>query len=221
MKKIAQLLEDDVDTLIQRLMGKTPPPSSSSPKELLDEETYQLPLKHTREGKEIDEENEPWVVGHFIPGVKINETHPHGHEGVDLKAPRGSPVFPIASGEVIEARQYPKGGKTVKVSHEDGQVISYYAHLDDVYVSPGEKVSQSTQLGAVGDTGNAKGRGAHLHYEVRVSGQKKDPQSITGKRVGSLAKKAEFIRRLTASLEEEFSDRKKGLFVCFNPHYLK
>ena len=205
MKKLAQILESDVDSLINKLLGDVSLPSSgavSSGKE----ESYQLPVKHTKGGKEIDEKNKPWIVGTFIPGQYVNVTHPQGHNGVDLKAPRGTPIYPIASGEVIEAREYGKGGKTLKVSHEDGKVVSYYAHMDEVLVSPGQKVTQGTVIGRMGDTGNAKGRGAHLHYEVKVNNNRVDPQSITGKRVGSLSKKAEFIATITKALDEMADD---------------
>lgn len=205
MKKLAQILESDVDSLINKLLGDVSLPSSgavSSGKE----ESYQLPVKHTKGGKEIDEKNKPWIVGTFIPGQYVNVTHPQGHNGVDLKAPRGTPIYPIASGEVIEAREYGKGGKTLKVSHEDGKVVSYYAHMDEVLVSPGQEVTQGTVIGRMGDTGNAKGRGAHLHYEVKVNNNRVDPQSITGKRVGSLSKKAEFIAKITKALDEMADD---------------
>jgi murein DD-endopeptidase MepM/ murein hydrolase activator NlpD len=86
----------------------------------------------------------------------------------------------------------PKGGKNIKIAHEAEQVVSYYAHLNSISVSNGQEVSQSTVIGTVGDSGNAKGRGAHLHYEVKINGNHVDPLSITGKTVGSLApKKAE------------------------------
>lgn len=210
MKKLAQILESDVDSLINKLMGEI---SISPPKDAIStdkEERYQLPVKHTKGGIEIDDKNKPWFVGTFLPGKYINETHPQGHNGVDLKAPRGTPIYPIASGEVVEAREYGKGGKTVKVSHEDGNVVSYYAHMDSIRVGPGETVTQSTALGEMGDTGNAKGRGAHLHYEVKVNNNRIDPQSIIGKRVGSLSKKAEFISNIVKALDKMI-DRKEGL----------
>jgi len=211
MKKLAQMLESDVDSLIGKLLGGVTLPSEETPTSGGEqEEKYQLPVKHTKGGAEIDEKNKPWIVGTFIPGQYVNKMHPQGHNGVDLKAPRGTPIYPIASGEVIEARDYGKGGKTVKVSHEDGKVVSYYAHMDAVNVAPGQKVDQATVLGEMGDTGNAKGRGPHLHYEVSVNRNKVDPQSIVGKRVGSLSKKAEFIANITKALDRML-DRKEEL----------
>jgi len=206
MNKFAQILESDIDSLIYQLLGKAVPSSSESVETDTEankiDESYQLPVKHTKGGKDIDEDNKPWVVGTYLPGQYINVTHIQGHEGIDLKSDRGSPIYPIASGIVTEARDYPKGGKTVKVSHEDGKVVSYYAHMDVVHVSPGQEVTQSSVIGNMGDTGNAKGRGAHLHYEVKIEGKKIDPQSITGKRVGSLSKRAEFIANIIKGLDD-------------------
>jgi murein DD-endopeptidase MepM/ murein hydrolase activator NlpD len=215
MKKLAQMLEYDIDSLINKLLGSVSIPSSDEPPATEQEEHYQLPVKHTKGGKEIDEENKPWVVGTFIPGQYVNKTHPAGHNGVDLKAPRGTPIYPIASGEVVEVREYGKGGKTLKTSHEDGKVVVYYAHLDSVNVSPGQAVTPSTVLGAMGDTGNAKGRGAHLHYEVSVNRKKVDPQGIVGKLVGSLSKKAAFIASINHALDK-MADEEVSIQSLYN-----
>jgi tRNA nucleotidyltransferase/poly(A) polymerase len=196
----------DIDALINRLLGNTSisGSSSSGPVEPPSAaQYYQLPVRHTKGGAPIDEDNKPWVVGHFFPGKFLNKTHPHGHNGVDLKAPRNSPVYSIGPGTVIDTPVYPRtGGNTIRISHEDGKVKSYYAHLDSVNVKAGDKVELSTIIGRLGDTGNAKGRGAHLHYEVSVDGAKVDPKGLTGKLVGSLSKKAEFINNLVQELNK-------------------
>lgn len=150
---------------------------------------YQLPVRVGQKGKNLDDGDEPWIVGKFYPGQYLNATHPGGHNGVDLKAPRGTPIYPIAPGKVILVADTPKGGKNIKISHEEGQVVSYYAHLDSINVSNGQEVKMTTVVGTVGDTGNAKGRGAHLHYEVKINGTHTDPLKINGKDVGSLAPK--------------------------------
>jgi murein DD-endopeptidase MepM/ murein hydrolase activator NlpD len=172
-KKAYSSLENDqeVDSLISQLIGTTPqittPNSSITDNSSIainnkyypiqNHEFYSLPVKVGKEGKSLDDGDKPWVVGTFIPGQYVNETHPQGHAGVDLKAPKGTPVYPIASGIVTEAKQYNKGGNTCKVSHENNNVVSYYAHMDTVNVTPGTKVVPTSVLGTVGDTGNAKG----------------------------------------------------------------
>lgn len=211
MKKIADILESDIDELIGKLVGSVPITEEGKDKpEAGKAESYQLPVRHTKGGAEIDDENKPWIIGTFIPGRRINPRHPHGHNGVDLAAPRGTPIYPIASGVVSKVRTLPKGGLTVNVDHEEGRVSSYYAHLDAIKVNVGDKVGPNTILGDMGDTGNARGTHPHLHYEVRVDGKHVDPQSITGKRLGSLSKKADFISGIFKKLDSLIDDRKSN-----------
>ncbi len=207
MKKFSQDITDqDVDQLISKLMGSSVSSSELTPEptQYVEGQYYQLPVRHTRGGIEIDDDNKPWVVGIFITDKYINKTHPQGHDGVDLKAPQGSPVYPIGPGVVIKTGTYPKGGLIVKVSHEDGKVVSYYAHLDSINVSVNQEVDFESVLGKIGDSGNARGRGHHLHYEIKVNNAKVDPNSITGKLVGSLSKKADLICKMIKSFDRYF-----------------
>jgi murein DD-endopeptidase MepM/ murein hydrolase activator NlpD len=145
----------------------------------------------------IDENKKPWIIGTFIPGKNINPMHPHGHDGVDLVAPRGTPIYPIAPGTVtrVSSSDTGKGGITAHIEHENGHVVSYYAHMDNLNVSPGQEVDYNTIIGTVGDSGNAKGTSTHLHFTIKVDNRLKDPQAVIGKTVGSLAKSAN-IRKL-------------------------
>lgn len=195
MDKLSQIMDTDIDELITDLIGNV-----SSDNQNLPTEIYQLPVRQTKDGLEINEENKPWIVGTFIPGQYINDRHPNGHNGVDLKAPDGSPIYPIASGEVVAVGESPKGGNYVKTSHEDGIVIVYYAHLKTINVNIGDKVTKNSIIGTMGDSGNAKGN-SHLHYEISINGKKVDPQQITGKTVGSLSKKALFVDNLIKKLD--------------------
>lgn len=206
MRKTSQQ-NTNIDALLQELMGasvSSAAPSGSTPSTapaaLL---TYQLPIRVGKAGRSLAEGDQPWIVGTFAPNQYLNPTHPQGHQGVDLKAPQGTPVYPIGPGIVIDTSSNPKGGQTVKVSHEDGHVISYYAHLSQISVTSGQPVTLNTVIGAVGDTGNAKGRGAHLHYEVAVDKKKIDPATVTNKTVGSLSqqKKAEIYRNILKILQ--------------------
>jgi murein DD-endopeptidase MepM/ murein hydrolase activator NlpD len=188
--------DTELNTLLQELLGTSAPgetaatPAASQPAPIVN---YQLPIRVGKSGRAIEDGDQPWVVGTFAPNQYLNDTHPQGHMGVDLKAPQGTPVYPIGPGVVIDISSNPKGGQAIKVSHEDGHVVSYYAHLSQISVTKGQNVTLETVIGAVGDTGNAKGRGAHLHYEVAVDNHKIDPATVTNKPVGSLSrqKKAE------------------------------
>ena len=178
-------LGDSVDSLLSNILESV---SNSNPTNLETKEKYVLPVKVGIKNESIEKGDKPWIVGNFAPGKYLNETHPQGHEGVDLKATAGTPIYPVGSGLVLDTMNSPKGGISCKIAHENGAVISYYAHMKEVRVKAQQNVLPTTIIGTVGDTGNAKGRGAHLHYEVKVDGGKVDPLSIVGKDIGSLSK---------------------------------
>lgn len=95
------------------------------------------------------------------------------HAGIDLLAPRGTPVMAAGPGTVTWAGRRPGGwGRLVVVRHPDG-VRTLYAHLASIDVRVGDQVSGGAILGRVGSSGNATG--PHLHFEVRVHGAAIDP----------------------------------------------
>lgn len=93
------------------------------------------------------------------------------HPGLDLAAPKGTPVVAAAGGWVLWAGRYPKEksatwwnhGNLVVLRHADA--VTLYAHLDEVEVDRGTRVARGETLGSVGTTGVTTG--PHLHYEVR------------------------------------------------------
>src|SRR3712207_5999117 len=99
-------------------------------------------------------------------------THWHTTErgGSDLFAPFGAPVVAMRGGVVTYAGNDPIGGLNVLIRDDEG-LTYYYAHLDDRFtsmpdVATGQQVSTGQRLGGVGDSGNARGKGAHLHIGV-------------------------------------------------------
>jgi len=95
------------------------------------------------------------------------------HAGIDLLAPRGTPVLAAGPGTVTwAARRVGGWGRLVVVRHPDG-VRTLYAHLASIDVRVGDEVSGGAILGRVGSSGNATG--PHLHFEVRVRGAAIDP----------------------------------------------
>lgn len=88
------------------------------------------------------------------------------HEGVDIFAPRGTPVLAATEGVVTRVGTNNLGGQVVWVLGPAGQ-RHYYAHLDSYAdISAGDRVQAGTLLGTVGNTGNARGTPPHLHYGV-------------------------------------------------------
>ena len=95
------------------------------------------------------------------------------HHGVDLGAPRGTPIQVGRAGVVVRAERAGAYGNLVEVDHGDG-VTTRYAHCDRLDVRPGDTVEAGEQLGTVGSTGRSTG--PHLHFEVRIEGEAVNPQ---------------------------------------------
>ena len=89
------------------------------------------------------------------------------HEGQDIFAPRGTPIYSSTEGYVYRIGENALGGQTVSVIGAGGRVY-YYAHLDSYApeIAEGERVTTATVLGYVGTTGNAQGTPPHLHFGV-------------------------------------------------------
>jgi len=92
------------------------------------------------------------------------------HEGQDIFAPKGTPIFSATSGYVYKIGENNLGGQTVSVIGAGGRVY-YYAHLDSYApgLAEGDPVNMKTLLGYVGTTGNAQGTPPHLHFGVYTS----------------------------------------------------
>ncbi len=86
------------------------------------------------------------------------------HEGVDIFAPRGTPVLAVVPGLVTKVKQNQLGGKVIYVS--GGGYSYYYAHLDSQMVNAGQKVKIGDVIGLVGNTGNASRTHPHLHFGI-------------------------------------------------------
>ena len=89
------------------------------------------------------------------------------HEGQDIFAAKGTPIYSATSGYVYKVGEDNLGGHTVSVIGA-GARIYYYAHLDSYApnLSVGYRVTTRTLLGYVGTTGNASGTPPHLHFGV-------------------------------------------------------
>lgn len=94
------------------------------------------------------------------------------HHGVDVFAPRGTPVVAVAPGVVTRVNETNLGGKVVWL--RSGSRSYYYAHLDSQRVRPGTRVATGDTLGHVGNTGNARTTPPHLHFGIYAGGPR-DP----------------------------------------------
>lgn len=103
----------------------------------------------------------------FLP----NKRRPH--LGIDLAAPKGTPILAAQAGTVIYAgREFRGYGKMVLIESGNGWA-TLYAHFDKILVAEGQKVRQGEVVGAMGRTGRATG--VHLHFEIRKDRGPIDP----------------------------------------------
>ncbi len=97
------------------------------------------------------------------------------HNGVDYGAPRGTPVWAIASGKVLSAGWMGPCGKGVKLKHAN-HYVSIYCHLSSINVRAGERVAQKKMVGRVGNTGRSTG--PHLHFGMMKNGRYINPMKL-------------------------------------------
>lgn len=97
------------------------------------------------------------------------------HNGLDMIAPSGEPVYASANGVVSDITKSRKGlGNVVTIDHGNGH-STRYAHLADIEVRKGRVVKKGTKIGYVGVSGNSFA--PHLHYEVLRDTLALDPVS--------------------------------------------
>ena len=94
------------------------------------------------------------------------------HQGWDLAAPVGTPLYAVAHGTI---RQISEGGDygiqiTLEFRHSGRRLFAFYAHLSAVECAEGDVVYEGQRIGLTGRTGNARNLGVqdeHLHFEIR------------------------------------------------------
>lgn len=94
------------------------------------------------------------------------------HQGVDLSADAGTPIYAARAGQVSAATYGSAAGYYVRINHMDG-FSSIYMHMTHYVVSSGQNVSQGQLIGYVGRTGVATGN--HLHFGISYNGAYVNP----------------------------------------------
>ena len=113
------------------------------------------------------------------PLTRVEVSSPFGqrwgrlHAGIDLRAPRGTPVKASSHGRVIFSGRKGGYGKIIIIAHAGG-VETTYAHNSRNLVKVGQRVKKGKVIAKVGRTGNATGY--HLHFEIRQRGKAINPK---------------------------------------------
>jgi murein DD-endopeptidase MepM/ murein hydrolase activator NlpD len=89
------------------------------------------------------------------------------HNGIDIAAPIGTPIYAAASGTVTTAGLHdPAGfGAVIYVNDDDGSV-TWYGHINSWDVAVGQHINVGDKIGTVGQRGNSTG--PHLHFEIHI-----------------------------------------------------
>jgi murein DD-endopeptidase MepM/ murein hydrolase activator NlpD len=126
------------------------------------------------------------------------------HEGIDLVAPTGTPVYAIADGTIAFHGEKGPNGQLVVIEHA-GSMMTYYAHLSGYApgLRDGTSVRRGQLVGYVGDTGRSTG--PHLHFGIKVKGEFVDPESYIRSRRGQPvpADQLETFRTRVAEVDAE------------------
>ena len=115
------------------------------------------------------------VVGNITSRYGVVETsvRNHAHGGLDIAAPYGTSIKAAADGTISYSGWMSGYGYLIIIDHANG-VQTYYGHCSKLYASVGDEVTAGDVIAAVGSTGNSTGN--HLHLEIRLNGNKINPQ---------------------------------------------
>lgn len=143
------------------------------------------PQKAAPSGSSLESYLPPFALHFPLPGSHAGETSGYGwridpvggedeefHTGADLPAAEGTPVYAAAGGVVRAAGAHNSYGNYLRILHQNGDE-TLYAHLQYLYVRPGQRVGAGQVIGASGQTGNVTG--PHLHFELLHGGVRYDP----------------------------------------------
>lgn len=143
------------------------------------QEVLQQQLRHSLREKKLEFEARPslWPMHGYITSDFGPRRSPFGrradfHNGVDIKAPYGSPVYATGAGRVTDVDYQSGYGLRVVVVHDYG-ISTLYGHLKSATVTPGQEVRRGQLIAYSGNSGRTTG--THLHYEVQVNGTPVNP----------------------------------------------
>ncbi len=113
-----------------------------------------------------------WITSYYGPRISPYSGRLKMHEGLDIGATPGTPIFAPADGIVIYSGTKPGFGNTLSIDHGYG-LETIYAHAKALKVHKGAMIKRGDLIAEVGNTGYSTG--PHLHYEIRINGIPVDP----------------------------------------------
>lgn len=113
-----------------------------------------------------------WFMAGFGPRLDPFTGLVKMHEGIDIAAPVGTPIVAPANGTVAFVGDRGGFGLTLEIDH-GYRCVTVYCHCQQIVVTEGQTVQRGQTIAYVGNTG--KSTGPHLHYEVRVQNEPRDP----------------------------------------------
>ena len=114
------------------------------------------------------------ITSEFSYRISPITGRPESHNGLDLAAPGGTPIFAAESGTVIDSRYSSSWGNVVQIDHGGG-LVTLYAHCSARLVSTGQTVKRGETIALVGTTGWSTGN--HLHFTVYKNGVAVNPRN--------------------------------------------
>jgi murein DD-endopeptidase MepM/ murein hydrolase activator NlpD len=164
-------LSDAVDARPGRVIFVLASPISRAPAPAATPDATLPPLATTRAALRW-----PLATGRIVVGSPFGTREGRPHEGIDLPAPGGTPVFAAGDGRVVYAGNGVRGyGNLVVVKHA-GDLMTVYAHNSVLLVAQGQPVRAGDRIARVGQSGHATG--PHLHFEVRAGQVPRNPMGF-------------------------------------------
>ncbi len=141
---------------------------------------WNMPKPGSSEARKLAELNTKAAL--CSTGETVCITSPYGvrrssrrsHKGIDIRAPLGSPIMAFRGGTVVCAEYHSSYGYMVEIQQDDG-IVSRYAHMSQILVRKGDRVTPGLMIGRVGSTGRSTG--PHLHFELLLDNRQMNPMT--------------------------------------------
>ena len=125
------------------------------------------------------------------------------HQGTDIDLETGDPIYATFDGRVRHTTYIARGyGNLIIIRHDNG-LETFYAHLSEINVKPGDWVTAGQVIGKGGNTGRSTG--SHLHYEIRYKGHSFDPERLIDFKTGDLRRETFLLKRTYFSPYSRFT----------------